>query len=108
MKNGDYLSKNAFPTDRADYWDHPTEIYSRRNEILKQFGKSPQYKYSKDDLDVMRRTVKDKDSLKVMFLDRYTDDFLLHLFNDVASNFSKTVTPDMARNGGRFKNPLHK
>lgn len=80
-----------------DYWNDPNEIYSRRNAALKRYGKDPNYKYNVWDLKNMIDILYDND------LDTYNDDFLLHLFNDVASNNKPTTMANMVKNGGTLK-----
>lgn len=80
-----------------DYWDDPNEIYARRNAALRIYGKDPNYKYTKKDLEKMIDILFDNN------LDQYDDEFLLHLFNDVASNDKIKINPNFAKLGGLLK-----
>ena len=50
----------------------------------------------------MRRTIYNE-TLTDKFLNRYTDDFILKVLNDVADNSNKPDMTNIARNGGILK-----
>ena len=118
MENGDYLSPEVQEFWRLmkeepgeisedaieqygkygqEYWDDPNEIYARSRAALRTYGKDPGYKYTEDDLEKMIDILFDNN------LDQYDDKFLLHLFNDVASNDKVKTNPNFAKLGGLLK-----
>lgn len=90
-------AREAYGKYGQEYWDDPNEIYARRNAVLKRYGKDPNYKYTEKDLENMIDLLYDND------LDTYNDDFLLHLFNDIASNNKPISMINMAKQGGIIK-----
>lgn len=69
--------------DYDQYGDSSTEIYARLNEFRYLNNIDPKKKYTKEDVLNMRKNkdIKDRD-----LLNRYNDDFILFLLNDVAMN----------------------
>lgn len=67
------------------YWDDPDEVYSRLMQIRHDAGLTPDKIVGKEDLKGIRRKVKDSPQLNELFMDRYTDESLLKMFNEVAS-----------------------
>lgn len=69
-------------TDYNDgYYDNPGEVYSRLMEVRKSNNLDPKKKFKKKDLEVLRESENSHN-----FLDRYDDETLLRLLNDVAMN----------------------
>lgn len=88
-----------------EYQHDPNELLAKRNAVLKRYGKDPTYKYTQSDLEneEMTEALVDND------LDTFEDDFLLHFFNDVASNNKSKSMANVVKQGGkinRFKNIL--
>lgn len=69
--------------DYDRYGDSSNEIYARLNEFRYLNNIDPKKKYTKEDVLKMR---KDKDVKDRDLLNRYNDDFILFLLNDVAMN----------------------
>lgn len=67
--------------DENNYLDSSDEIYSRLMEFRYQNKMDPKRKYTEQDIETMRN---DKSTKDVNLLNRYTNEFLLKLFNDVA------------------------
>ena len=106
MKDKTYISNPKSNGEESEefykYLDNPTEVYSRRNEVLHWYDKEPEYKYDKTDLEKMRKLIDDS-NLKEGFLDRYDDNFLLYLMNDVADNSKQTNRANFVNKGGILK-----
>ena len=66
-----------------DYYDNPHEIYARLNEFRFKNNLDPTYTFTLKDVRKLRKNTKIKD---FELLNRYTDEFILHLLNDVAYN----------------------
>lgn len=70
--------------ERDYYLDSREEIYSRLNALRYDLQLDPKKVWT---IDEIRALTKDKRyNKKNLDLDRYTDEFLLHLFNEVADN----------------------
>lgn len=71
-----------------DYMDDANEIYSRLMEFRRENNLDPKKKYTKDDIKSFREKYKNKndDNDSYGVIDRYNDDFLLFLLNDIAYN----------------------
>lgn len=71
-----------------DYMDDANEIYSRLMEFRRENNLDPKKKYTKDDIKGLREKYKNKndDNDSYGVIDRYNDDFLLFLLNDIAYN----------------------
>lgn len=86
---GSYSSKKkyynrALKVDKDPYLDSDQEIYSRLNALRYDLQLDPKKVWT---IDEIRALTKDKRYDKSQLdLDRYTDEFLLHLFNEVADN----------------------
>ena len=92
-------SRDAYPQEKAiyknrklqegveldDYLDKSTEIYSRLMQFRKANNIDPEHKYIEEDLKELKENAKDFN-----LLNRYTDDTILYLLNDIAKN---NVTP---------------
>lgn len=78
------------------YWDDPDEVYSRLMEIRKAYDLDPLKIYNKDDIKDLK-----KRGFQNNFLDRYDDNTLIRLFNDVADNNSTDYT-NYAKDGGKI------
>lgn len=106
MKDKTYISNPKSNGEESEefykYLDNPTEVYSRRNEVLHWYDKEPEYKYDKRDLEKMRKLIDDS-NLKEGFLDRYDDNFLLYLMNDVADNGKSKRRLNLVKNGAVLK-----
>ena len=80
----DYWLNNDFNKDDVkydSYLDDPTEIYSRLNEFRYKNKLNPKHKVTNEELQKLKENSEDR-----KLLDRYNDDFLLHLLNNVAQN----------------------
>ena len=72
-------------TNKVDnYLDSPTEIYSRLNQLRKYYNFDPNKLWDKKDI----RELKRKNGPTFDILDRYSDEELIRLFNEVADNSS--------------------
>lgn len=72
-------------TNKLDnYLDSPTEIYSRLNQLRKYYNFDPNKLWDKKDI----RELKRKNGPTFDILDRYSDEELIRLFNEVADNSS--------------------
>lgn len=78
------------------YWDDPNEIYSRMNEFRYKSGLKGSDKVTKEFLNKNRKILEDKG------LDRYTDESLLKLFNEIADNNNMSDYNNIAAMGGQF------
>lgn len=79
------------------YWDDPDEVYSRLMEIRKAYDLDPLKIYNKDDIKDLK-----KRGFQNNFLDRYDDNTLIRLFNDVADNNSNMDYTNYAKDGGKI------
>lgn len=95
----DYKNKDV---ENNTYLDNPKEIYSRLMEFRYDNNIKPDKVWDENDLNILRKqdNVKDYDLLK-----RYNNNFLLHLFNNVAENKqnNQNQTIYMAKYGGQSK-----
>lgn len=66
---------------RDDYWDSSSEIYARLNEFRYLNNIDPKKVYTIEDVQKMRE---DKNTKDRELLNRYNDDFILFLLNEVA------------------------
>ena len=82
--------------DFDHYWDSSDEIYSRLMEFRKQNKLHPSKYQDKEQIKKWR----DSGKLKQFMLDRYDDDTLLYLFNEVADNSSDNTLLNVAAKGG--------
>lgn len=82
----DYYLQTNPNIDQDRYLDDPSEVYSRLMEFRYNNKLKPNQKVTKENLNQWRKnkSIKDKH-----LLNRYTDESLLHLFNDVALNDTK-------------------
>lgn len=87
------LNKNI---ENDTYWDDPNEIYSRMNEFRYKSGLKGSDKVTKEFLNENRKLLEDKG------LDRYTDESLLKLFNEIADNNNMSNYSNIAAMGGQF------
>lgn len=67
----------------SNYYDDPDEIYSRLMEFRYENNLDPKKVWTKDDIKALRQNRKIKD---FDLLERYDDEFILRLFNEVAQN----------------------
>ena len=86
------LDKNKY---NDKYIDDPREIYSRLMELRYANKINPRHKWNKSELNEFKKKAKDFD-----ILDRYDDNFLLYLFNEVAQNNDNIKTSNYSANGG--------
>ena len=70
------------------YWDNPEEVYSRLMQIRHDAGLDPNKKLDIEDINSIRKdkVIKNNPHLNEYFMDRYSDDSLLKIFNEVAQN----------------------
>lgn len=112
-------SREAYPQDKAiykkrklqesveldDYLDKATEIYSRLMQFRKANNINPEHKYTEEDLKELKENAKDFD-----LLNRYTDDTILYLLNDIAKNNNDNKNKNnnvfYAKNGGQINMKL--
>jgi len=80
------------------YWDDNREIYSRLMEFRKQNKLHPSKYQDKEQIKKWR----DSGKLKQFMLDRYDDDTLLYLFNEVAQNNSTKNAGYYAAKGAKL------
>lgn len=85
MNTGESLMEGV---EYEDYIDDANEIYSRLMEFRRENNLDPKKKYTKDDIKSLREKYKNKndDNDSYGVIDRYNDDFLLFLLNDIAYN----------------------
>ena len=67
------------------YWDNSNEIYSRLMQFRRDTRTNPLKKWNEEDVINLRKNK----TLEKYNLDGYTNEFILHLFNDVADNNNK-------------------
>lgn len=92
---GDIL-KNTNYKDK--YLDNSSEVYSRLMEMRRHYNLDPKKTYKRKDLKEMRQQGKSKFNM----LDRYDDDTLLRLMNEVADNNTDIDYTNYAANGGEI------
>lgn len=80
-------------TEEDPYWDNPNEIYSRMNEFRYKAGLKPTDVITKKTLEQHRDILEDKS------LDRYDDESLIDLLNNVAYNNQNTNNVRYAARG---------
>lgn len=78
------------------YWDDPDEVYSRLMEIRQAHNLDPSKTYNKDDVKDLK-----KKGFQNNFLDRYDNNTLVRLLNDVANNSNMDYT-NYAKDGGKI------
>ena len=78
------------------YWDNPNEIYSRMNEFRYESGLKGSDNVDQKFLNDNRKLLEEKG------LDRYTDESLLKLFNEVASNNTNNYNNIAAMGGNLY------
>lgn len=89
------IKDNLFLNDGIDhdsYFDAPKEIYSRLNEFRFKNNLNPNKIYTEDDIKAFRES----GALKQFYLDRYDDDTIDYLLNNVASNNTVNNLPKNA------------
>ena len=90
---------------KKDYYlDNGSEIYSRLMEFRKANNINPEHKYTEEDLKELKENAKDFN-----LLNRYTDDTILYLLNDIAknnNNKNKNNNVFYAKNGGQINMKL--
>lgn len=106
-----FLRNNNLYSDTIDdrqrynlnYLSSPDEIMARLNSIRATLNLNPKKQITREDLQEIRKRASDNDRKE--FLDLYTDDFLLSLFNTIASADAKASLPynaNYAAYGGRL------
>ena len=104
---GDYLyTPQEYVIDKnkgiynESYWDQDVEIYARLMQFRKDNNINPNQIWTKQQIQDLRKNnnIKDYD-----LLNRYDDDFLLFLFNDIAQN-NQQNNQDLfyAKNGNKL------
>lgn len=81
------------------YLDDPREIYARLMQMRYRNKLDPKKIWTKEQINALK---KDKNFQDVDILNRYDDDMLLYLFNEVADNNTTTELPNYAALGGRL------
>lgn len=104
---GDYLQEGQTPDD---YYDNPSEIYSRLMEFRLNSNINPEDRFN-NRMDILNKAI-DPNYRKESFeefkqtgdyknlIGRYKTDFLLKLLNDVAQNDMNNDNVNYAANGG--------
>lgn len=91
--------------EQDSYLDSSNEIYSRLMEFRKANNIDPEHKYTKEDLQKLKENAKDFN-----LLNRYTDDTILYLLNDIAKNNNDNKNNNnnvfYAKNGGQINMKL--
>lgn len=103
MNTGESLMEGV---EYDDYIDDANEIYSRLMEFRRENNLDPKKKYTKDDIKSFREKYKNKndDNDSYGVIDRYNDDFLLFLLNDIAYNKNgESLDIQYAETGGMVK-----
>lgn len=91
------------------YVDDPNEITARLYSTRKEAGLDPTHIVGKSDLNNMRNSNNVSGYNKDELLNRYDDDTLLRLFNEVAQNSTDNNMINYAANGGSIHiNPKNK
>ena len=87
------------------YLDSSNEIYSRLMQFREANNINPEHKYTKEDLQKLKENAKDFN-----LLNRYTDDTILYLLNDIAKNNNDNKNKNnnvfYAKNGGQINMKL--
>lgn len=123
---GNELGTNNNTTTKYndDYWDNSNEVYSRLMEVRKAAGLDPKKRdYNVEDLKEIRKATdpgKDSDpvgyqSKMTNFLNRYDDNTLVRLLNEVALNngiqrqspYREFDTANFAAMGGKINTSTH-
>lgn len=123
---GNELGTNNNTTTKYndDYWDNSNEVYSRLMEVRKAAGLDPKKRdYNVEDLKEIREAAdpgKDSDpvgyqSKMTNFLNRYDDNTLVRLLNEVALNngiqrqspYREFDTANFAAMGGKINTSTH-
>ena len=87
--------------ERNDYLDSATEVYSRLQQLRNDAKLDPYKVYNAEDIQEMRNNAAlDQQNL----LNRYSDDDILFLLNDVAQNPLNKDYTNYAARGGQLKN----
>lgn len=75
------IDKAKIKHGKNGYWDSPTEVHSRLMEVRRGLNLDPNKVYNSDDIKSMR----EKSEGKYWILDRYDDETVLRLLNEVAA-----------------------
>ena len=86
-----------------DYLDEPTEIYSRLMQLRYDNNINPKKIWTLDDIKKLRKNVKD-----YRIFSRYSDEFILKLFNEVAQNNQNSSEQPLYAKSGTKLNPIEK
>lgn len=84
-----------------DYLDEPTEIYSRLMQLRYDNNINPKKIWTLDDIKKLRKNVKD-----YRIFSRYSDEFILKLFNEVAQNNQNSSEQPLYAKSGTKLNPI--
>ena len=82
-------NKNSFldkEQEYDEYKDSPQEILARRNMIFRKLNINPKHKWTKKEVEKYKKNNPGYD-----IFNRYSTDFLLYLFNDIAMNDNKDL-----------------
>ena len=97
----------ANPKQKYDrYLDSSTEVYARLMDAREKYKLDPKKSYTKEDLTKIREQIKKDWGIdETNIFNRYDDDYILHLLNDIAQNNSPKESDDVmyAQSGGLIK-----
>lgn len=82
IRQSPYYQRNH----KDPYWDNDSEIYARLMQFRKDNNLNPNQVWTKDQIKALKKNsnIKDYD-----LLNRYDDDFIIYLFNEIAQNSSQ-------------------
>ena len=97
----------ANPKQKYDrYLDSSTEVYARLMDARQKYKLDPKKTYTKEDLPKIREQIKKDWGIdETNIFNRYDDEYILHLLNDIAQNDSPKQFDDVqyAQTGGAIK-----
>ena len=90
--------RNIFANSKQKYdpyLDSSAEVYARLMDAREKYKLDPNKKYSKEDLQKLKEKIKKDWGIDdTVIFDRYNDDYILHLLNDIAQNNSPKYFDD--------------
>ncbi len=90
--------------DYDPYMDNPVEIYARLNEFRKVLNLKPEQIITEDDINNWKKSNVYKDNWDWLGVDKYNNNQILQLFNDVAYNPKENKENIFAKYGGVMTN----
>ena len=84
------------PKQKYDpYTDSSTEVYARLMDARQKYKLDPKKVYTKEDLSKIREQIKKDWGIdETNIFNRYDDDYILHLLNDIAQHSSQKLNDD--------------